>query len=352
MIRAGLPLLLSILFLIGVAGCGHAEEADLIQPDPTQGLTPMQLAISDEMKYESRFIDVLGSQMHYVEGGGSVHNETHNSTDKNPPVFLFLHGNPSSSYLWRNVMPHIEPLGRVIAVDLIGFGDSDKPDIDYTFQDHSRYIDEFIAKMKLKDITLVIHDWGSMLGLDYARRNSSNVKAIAMMEAIIPPAFPAKDYSFLGGAAEMFKKFRNPETGTTLLIDQNIFIEGILLQGTVTRKMSEKEKEVYRKPFLDPQSRKPIYVWPNELPIGGEPARNVTAINQAGAWLKESPVPKLLLYVSPGAIVTPESAVWMQENYSNLEAIFVGYGGHYIQEDNPEAIGRNISLWYQRKFGS
>jgi haloalkane dehalogenase len=304
--------------------------------------SPMQLAISDEMKYPSSFVDVLGSKMHYVEGG---------DLSGNAQVFLFLHGNPSSSYLWRNVMPHIEPLGRVIAVDLVGFGQSDKPDIDYIYQDHSRYVDGFIKALGLKNIVLVIHDWGSVLGLDYAMRNSANVKAVAMMEAIIPPAFPAKDLSLFGGGAEMFRNFRSPKTGRPLLIDQNIFIEGILLQGTVTRKMSEKEKQAYRKPFLDPKDREPIYVWPNELPIAGSPARNVKVVEAVGEWLKSSSIPKLLLYVSPGAIVNPQSAMWMQENYSNLEAIFVGYGGHYIQEDNPEAIGRNINLWYLRKFG-
>ena len=357
--RSSFSLLLVILIVSGHVEYGHAQETDLDNSDAnsdansevTQVLSPMQLAISDEMKYESKYVRVHGSNMHYVEGDGVTIESNNKQSKGNTPVFLFLHGNPSSSYLWRNVMPHIEPLGRVIAVDLVGFGKSDKPDIAYTFQDHSKYIDGFIAALKLKDITLVIHDWGSMLGLDYARRNSRNVKAIAMMEAIIPPAFPARDYSFLGGAAELFRNFRNPETGRPLLIDQNIFIEGILLQGTVTRAMTDKEKDTYREPFLNPEDRQPIYVWPNELPIAGEPARNVIAVEAVGEWLKKSNIPKLLLYVTPGAIVTPESALWMQENYRNLESVFVGYGGHYIQEDNPEAIGRNINLWYQRKFG-
>ncbi len=136
-------------------------------------------SISDIMKYDSKTVNVLGSNMHYVEGGQS-----------DGDVFLFLHGNPSSSYLWRNVMPHVEPLGRVIAVDLIGMGQSDKPKLKYTFQDHSRYINAFISQLQLKDVTLVIHDWGSVLGLEYARTHQRNVKAIAMMEAIIPPSFP------------------------------------------------------------------------------------------------------------------------------------------------------------------
>jgi len=297
----------SILVLLLASATIYAEEETETPP------TPMQLAISDEMKYDSKFVEVHGSRMHYVEGGDLM--------NKNAQVFLFLHGNPSSSYLWRNVMPHIEPLGRVIAVDLVGFGQSDKPDIGYTYQEHSKYVDGFIAALDLKDITLVVHDWGSVLGLDYARRNSGNVKAIAMMEAIVPPAFPAKDYSFMG-AGELFKNFRTPEIGRTMLIDENIFIEGILLNAALTRTLSDKEKATYRKPFLDPADREPIYVWPNELPIGGEPARNVKVIEEVGRWLSESEIPKLLLYVNPGAIVTPERAHWMQENYRNLEAVF------------------------------
>jgi len=247
-------------------------------------------------------------------------------------------------------MPHVAPLGRVIAVDLIGFGQSDKPELDYTFQTHSHYINGFIAALGLKNITLVIHDWGSMLGLDYARRNEKNVKAIAMMEAIIPPTFPMSGYADFGPFGETFKNFRTPEIGRQLLVEQNIFIEGILLNGAVTRKLSETEKNAYREPFLDTATREPIYVWPNELPIGGVPERNVVAVEKVGEWLKKSSVPKLLLYALPGALVNADKAQWMQDNYRNLESVFVGYGAHYIQEDNPEAIGRNIFHWYQRKF--
>ena len=281
----------SMLVLLLASATNFAEE----ETPPT----PMEVAISDEMKYDSSFVEVHGSRMHYVEGGDLV--------SKNAQVFLFLHGNPSSSYLWRNVMPHIEPLGRVIAVDLVGFGQSDKPDIGYTYQEHSKYIDGFIAALNLKDITLVIHDWGSVLGLDYARRNSANVKAVAMMEAIIPPAFPAKDYEAFGGLADLFRNFRTPETGRPLLIDQNFFIEGILLQATLTRTLSEKEKETYRKPFLDPNDREPIYVWPNELPIGGEPARNVAVVNAVADWLKKIFDSKITALCYPGCNrVTPE----------------------------------------------
>ncbi len=296
-------------------------------------------SISDIMKYDSKTVNVLGSNMHYVEGGQS-----------GGDVFLFLHGNPSSSYLWRNVMPHLEPLGRVIAVDLIGMGQSDKPKLKYTFQDHSRYINAFISKLKLKDVTLVIHDWGSVLGLEYARTHQRNVKAIAMMEAIIPPRFPMTGYEGFGAGANIMKAFRDPVKGRAMVIDQNMFIERILLNGAITRKLNETEKTAYRAPFLNAADREPILMWPNELPVDGRPARNVKVINKIGDWLKTSKIPKLVLWASPGSLITEKEASWMQENYRNLEAVYIGRGLHFIQEDQPEAIGRNINIWHQRTF--
>ena len=296
-------------------------------------------SVGSEMPYVSKYVTVEGVKMHYIEGG-----------EANDHVFVFIHGNPSSSYLWRNVMPYVEPLGRLIAVDLVGFGKSGKPDIGYTFQEHSTYVNGFIRALELKNIVLVIHDWGSALGLEYARTHSRNVKGIVMMEAIIPPRFPMESFDAMGPFAETFRNFRDPVVGRELLIDQNVFVEGILNQATITRVMTEEEKNTYREPFLDPKDREPIYVWPNELPIEGKPARNVKAITAIGNWLKKSRVPKLLLYANPGAIVSPPEADWMQENYRNLESIYIGAGAHYIQEDQPEAIGRNIYSWYKRKL--
>lgn len=297
-------------------------------------------SVSADFPYDSRFVEVLGSRMHYVESG------------QGEPI-LFLHGNPTSSYLWRNVIPFVSPLGRAIAVDLVGFGRSDKPDLDYTFQDHYRYLEGFIDALGLERMTLVIHDWGSVLGLEYARRHPEKVRSVAMMEAIVPPAFPMASYEAMGDArGERFRQFRNPETGRPLLMEQNVFIEQILGRATLTRSMTEAEMTRYRAPFPTPESRFPIYVWPRELPIGGEPARNVEVVRGVGEWLESSATPKLLLYARPGAIISPEAAVAMQQRYRNLEAVFVGLGSHYIQEDQPETIGRNIALWYQRLSGT
>jgi haloalkane dehalogenase len=294
---------------------------------------PRSDIFSAEFDYESKYITINGHSLHYIDEGNTAGD-----------TFLFLHGNPTSSYLWRNVMRYVKPHHRIVAVDNIGFGKSEQPrDLDYSFQTHYSYIDAFIEAMALEDIVLVIHDWGSVLGLNYAMLNSDNVKGVAMMEALIPPTFPMEDAGF-------FANFRNPETGRELLIEQNMFIEGILLTGTRTRTMSEAEKNAYRAPFVDVESRFPIYVWPNELPIAGEPARNVEVIGNIGEWLRTSHHPKLVQYAAPGALGGPAAAEWMRDNYRNVEIDFVGYGGHYIQEDNPQAIGRGIVEWHRRTF--
>ena len=298
-------------------------------PDPRAGV------FSAEFPFEPHFVEVLGSRMHYIDEGEGT------------PI-VFLHGNPTSSYLWRNVIPYVTGIGRAIAVDNIGFGKSDKPKLAYTFQDHYRYIETFIEQLGLRDIVLVVHDWGSVLGLNYARLHERNVQGVVFMEAIIPPRFPIESADGMG---PLFKRFRDPVQGKALLMEQNVFIERLLANATLTRRMTEAEMDVYREPFPDAASRFPIYVWPNELPIGGKPARNVEVVESVGKWLTRSRTPKLLQYASPGAIVNPERAAWMAEHYRNLETQFVGYGSHYIQEDNPEAIGRGIADWYRREIG-
>ncbi len=314
-----------VMWILGFAAQGGEA------PDPRDGV------FSADFPYESRYAEVDSQRLHYIDKGEGQ-------------TFLFLHGNPTSSYLWRNVMRYVEPSGRVIAVDNIGFGKSDKPDLDYTYQTHYKFINGFIRVLNLKNLILVVHDWGSVIGLDYARQNETNVRGVVFMEAIIPPSFPMADLTAFGGPDGLFAQFRTPETGKELLINQNLFVEQLLGQGALTRQLSKAELDVYRAPFVDPATRFPIYVWPNELPINGKPARNVAAVLAVGEWLKTSTMPKLLQYASPGAIVPPQAAGWMAENYPNIETQFVGYGAHYIQEDNPEAIGRGIADWYRRNF--
>ncbi len=289
--------------------------------------------IPTDFPYESRWAEVEGSRMHYVEVGSGE------------PI-LFLHGQPTSSYLWRNVLPHLAPLGRAIAPDLIGFGRSDKPDIEYRFVDHARYVDGFIEALGLDRLTFVIHDWGSGLGFHWARRHPDRVRGLAFFEAILAP-IPSWD-DFPAELRDLFRGFRSPETGRALLIDQNVFIEKVL-PGAVARGLTEVEMEHYREPFRDPASREPVYRWPNELPIGGEPADVTEIVGAYNAWLQETQVPKLLLHAEPGAITRAPLVEWCKAHLPELEVVHVGAGIHYLQEDNPDGIGKAVADWYRRK---
>lgn len=313
------------------------DAVEALAPPISATVDPREGVFRTSLPYESRFVRVNDSRMHYVDEGEGQ-------------TFLFLHGNPTSSYLWRNVMPHVAPHGRVVAVDNVGFGLSDKPDVDYTYQTHYAYLEGFIEALELDDFILVVHDWGSVLGLDYARAHEDRVRGVVFMEAIVPPGFPMPTLEAFGGAGGLFGQFRTDGVGQRLIMDQNVFVEQILLNGTLTRQLSEREREAYLAPFPTQESRFPAYVWPNELPIAGEPARNVVVVTAVGEWLSTSETPKLLQYASPGAIIPPAAAAWMAENYRNIETQFVGYGAHYIQEDNPEVIGRGIADWYRRTF--
>ena len=298
-----------------------------------KSLPPME--ISSEFPYESRFIEILGSQMHYVDTG------------EGDPI-LFLHGQPTSSYLWRNVMPHVEGQGRVVAVDNIGFGKSDQPDLDYVFADHYRYIEGFIEALDLRNITLVVHDWGSGLGLHYARLHPDNVKAIALMESIVAPIMPAESYEALPKElGDFFRLMRDPVEGPKLLIDENYFVE-VALPGFISRDLDSVAHDYYRQPFVEQSSRKQLNQWPNEVPIGGSPADVAEIVAAYNAWLQETETPLLFLYASPGALNPPEVVDWWAERATNIETVYIGAGIHFVQEDQPYAIGRAISDWYRR----
>lgn len=269
--------------------------------------------------------------MHYIEEGSGE-------------TVLFLHGNPTWSYLWRNVIPEVSPDARCIAPDLIGMGKSDKPDLEYRFVDHARYLDGFVKALGLRNVTLVIHDWGSALGFHYARRHEANVKGIAFMEAIIKPYASWAEWP--DAARQVFQGFRTPEVGWNLAVEKNVFIERVL-PGSIVRKLSEEEMNRYREPFLDPASRKPVWRWPNEIPIGGEPADVTAIVEDYAAWLQKTPIPKLFLTFTPGAIDTPAIVQWCREKLPNLKTVDLGPGSHFVQEDNPEGIGRAVAEWHK-----
>jgi haloalkane dehalogenase len=245
-----------------------------------------QQQISAAFPYDSRYVEVLGSRMHYIEAG------------EGDPV-LFLHGNPTSSYLWRNVIPHVQPLGRCIALDLIGMGRSDKPDLEYSFFDHSRYADGFIEALALRNPVLVMHDWGGGLGFYYAMRNESNVRGLVFMETFVRPItwdeFPEQ-------ARQLFQAFRTPGAGEQMILEQNMFVEGVL-PGAVLRKLTDEEMNYYRAPFIDPPSRKPTWRWPNEIPVDEKSQAVIDVVQQYSEWLQKTDIPKLLLWAEPGALM-------------------------------------------------
>ena len=298
------------------------------QPTSAQQGADATSAISADFPYESRYVEVLGSRMHYVDEG------------EGQPI-LFLHGNPTSSYLWRNVIPYVTDNYRAIAVDLIGMGKSAKPDLEYTYQDHKRYLDAFIEALDLQEITLVIHDWGSVLGFDYAVEHDDNVVGIAFMEAIIPPSFPRS--APMGGPLGRYRT----DAGEELILEQNQFVEQIL-PGSVIRGLTEQELDYYRAPYPTPESRWPTLQWPRELPAGGEPARNVEVVTRIGGWMQGTDVPMLFLWARPGALNNEAFADAMVERVENIQTTFVGEGRHYIQEDQPEMIGRTLADWRRR----
>ena len=286
--------------------------------------------ISAEFPYAPHYVEIHGSRMHYIEAGSG------------DPV-LFLHGNPTSSYLWRNIIPHVQSHARCIALDLIGMGKSDKPDIDYSFFDHATYVEGFIDTLGLQNLTLVIHDWGSALGFHYAMRHEANIKALAFMEAILMP-IPSWD-AMPADLKETFQAFRTPEVGWDMIVNQHMFVEQIL-PSLVVRALTDAELDHYRAPYIDPPSRKPLWRWPNEIPIAGEPAAVVAMVEEYNRKLQQSRLPKLLLSATPGGIIDAQAVAWCQQHLPHLQVVDIGAGIHFIQEDNPHLIGTELAKWY------
>jgi haloalkane dehalogenase len=257
---------------------------------------------------------------------------------------VFLHGNPTSSYLWRNIIPHVSPLARCIAPDLIGMGASGPSSTGtYRFVDHARHLDAFLdGVLPTGRVTLVVHDWGSALGFHWARRHPDRVKGIAYMEAIVRPLVWAE---WSQRAIDIFKAFRSP-AGDDMILKNNIFVERIL-PGSVIRKLTEEEMDNYRRPFREPgESRRPTLQWPREIPLEGEPADVVAIAKAYSEWLAQSPIPKLFVNADPGAILTGAQREFCRRWPNQTEVTVKGV--HFIQEDSPHEIGRAVADWYGR----
>jgi haloalkane dehalogenase len=266
-------------------------------------------------------VAVLDSEMAYVDRG------------RGRPV-VFLHGNPTSSYLWRHVIPHVEPIARCLAPDLIGMGQSGRaPAGRYRFVDHARYLDAWFAALELADVVLVMHDWGSALGFHWARRHPGRVRGLAYMEAIVRPlAWP----EWPEPARRIFQAMRSP-AGEELVLEKNVFVERIL-PASVLRRLTDEEMDAYREPWREPgERRRPMLAWPREIPIEGEPADVADIVEDYGRWLAATPVPKLFVNAEPGSILVGAQREFCR-TWPNQREVTVR-GRHFLQEDSPAEIG-------------
>ncbi len=282
------------------------------------------------MKYKKEFATIRGLKMAYVEEG------------EGDPI-VFLHGNPTSSYLWRNVMPHLEGKGRLIAPDLIGMGDSEKlPDSgpgSYTFADHRAFLKELLEYLGVKNnVTLVIHDWGSALGFDWANSNRNAVKGIAYMEAIVQPI--ANWDAWPENARGIFQGFRS-DAGEELVLEKNIFVERVL-PSSIIRELDEEEMREYVRPFRRAgEDRRPTLTWPRQIPIGGTPADVTEIVQDYANWLASSELPKLFINADPGSILVGAQRDFCR-SWPNQTEVTVK-GSHFIQEDSPDEIGEAVA---------
>ena len=282
------------------------------------------------MSWNKKYIDVLGKQIAYVEMG------------EGDPI-IFQHGNPTSSYLWRNIMPQLQNLGRCIAMDLIGMGDSekleDKGNMTYSYDTHKKYFDGFLDAIGVEsNATLVIHDWGSALGFDWANEYPQKVKAICYMEGIVQ-SMEWEDWN--EDAKGIFQGFRSP-AGEEMILEKNLFIEAVL-PGSILRKLSDAEMNEYRRPFNDKKSRRPTLDWPRQIPLENDPPEICRIVDSYSHWMAENNIPKLFINAEPGAILIGKQREFCR-TWKNQKEVTVK-GSHFIQEDSPNEIGNAIFDW-------
>ncbi|MDC0072253.1 haloalkane dehalogenase [Gammaproteobacteria bacterium] len=288
------------------------------------------MGISSDFKYSKSFITVNGKNLAYVDSG------------EGDPI-VFLHGNPTSSYLWRNIMPHLEGMGRLVAPDLIGMGDSDKLDNSgpgrYTFIEHAEYLYALLEELNLNNVTLVIHDWGSALGFNWAALNPEKVKSIVYMEAITGPIESWDDWP--EQARNIFQLFRS-DAGEELILEKNFFVERVFAGDVgMHRALEKQELDSYVKPFeKEGESRRPTLTWPRQIPIEGEPAEVVEIAKNYAQFMSETQLPKLFINADPGSILIGKQRE-LARKWPNQKEVTVR-GGHFIQEISPDEIGKSI----------
>jgi haloalkane dehalogenase len=279
-------------------------------------------------------IDVLDSTMYYEDSGSGT-------------AVVLLHGNPGSSHLWRNVIPGLGR-GRLLAPDLIGMGRSGKPDLAYSFADHTRYLDAWFDALHLDRVILVGHDWGGALAFDWAARHPERVAGIAFLEGVVKP-MAWEELS--PQARQRWETVRTPGAGEDMVLEQNLFLIGAFTGGGVLAPVSDADMQDYLNPFPTPESRRPILAWARQLPLGGEPAELVARIESYDAWLAVSgDVPKLLMTFegAPSLLIDERMADWCATHIASLEVVACGQAGHHAPEDRPNEIAAAVSAWADR----
>jgi haloalkane dehalogenase len=288
------------------------------------------MGISSDFKYSKSFLNINGKNLAYVDSG------------EGDPI-VFLHGNPTSSYLWRNVMPHLEGMGRLIAPDLVGMGDSEKLDGSgpdrYTFIEHTEYLYALLEELDLNNVTLVIHDWGSALGFNWAALNPEKIKSIVYMEAITGPIESWDDWP--EQARNIFQLFRS-DAGEELILEKNFFVERVFAGDVgMHRALEKQELDAYIKPFEEKgESRRPTLTWPRQIPIEGEPKEVVEIVKNYAKFMSETQMPKLFINADPGSILIGKQRE-ISRKWPNQKEVTVK-GGHFIQEVSPDEIGESI----------
>ena len=312
-----------VLLAVLAAGPAYGEDAQTFEPRP-----------SAEQPYPKKAVEADGAKIAYIETG-----------DLEGDPVLFLHGIPTSSYLWRNVLPGLaQPGRRLIAIDLVGFGDSEGKG--YGVLEQSGHLAAFVDALGLDGVTLVTHDWGAGIGLIYAAENAGEVKAFAALEGALPPVYPRPDLASFGAAAPLFARMRSPQTRERAVLDDNVWIETIV-PNSVAQTIQPGVYEAYRAPFPTPESRRPILDMTMSLPIGGAPAEVTRAYTAAADWWRTTEIPKLVLYAIPGRLQPKRLAEWAEQNLKNVTTAYVGPGVHFVQEDSPRGVARELDAWLE-----
>ncbi len=280
------------------------------------------------VKQGSQFVEVLGSKIHYIDEG-----EGH--------PLVFIHGMPTSSYLWRHIIDQLKGQYRCIALDLIGMGESGKPDIDYRIFDHIKYFDAFMDTLNLGKVTLVMHGWGSLIGFDYARRHESDINGLVFYESHVRAAV---DWDMLSLPVQQLASMLQSQASYSAIVEQDYLVEKLVPRGAINQ-LSDEVIDKYRQPFPDADSRRPLWQYVQDLPLGDGETDVVELIDTYSHWLQTTKIPKLMMYAIPGFITTIDTVLWARDNCSVIELVELGEAMHFAQETMPDLFSSTLSHW-------